>query len=184
MLPETGEPVSLQLMKTYDIHATCIKNIELVSDDLILFNMEVQSDQFDLQSRPYHWRYDFGNFPPLDIAFDSETGLLKELTIFIRKKNVVQGQNAIQMLYVKELEGYPTFDIEMWAKHEYYHDEDSEVIIVLEQSSVWILLKEMDICMKLSVNHELAILFNAKSQFAGFVVNHLEQEHLHLFRNK
>lgn len=109
VVEEPGEDMSLELMKTYNIHSIYIQSIESVSEDLILFNSEMQSNGLNLEARPYHWRCDFGNVPPLDISRDSETGLLKEITIFISKKKVAHNYSYI-CAYSTTIKGYPCFD--------------------------------------------------------------------------
>lgn len=82
--------------KIYDYETRALKQVEKVSDNLTLFNVIIESDSLKLDSRPLHKRYEFGDFPPLDISFDSETGLIKEFTIFIMKADIFSSESLIR----------------------------------------------------------------------------------------
>ncbi len=95
--------MNLTLAKTYPINAISIQNVESVSENLVLLNFELRSDKLHWDARPYHWLYDFGDFPPLDVSFDSETGLLKEMTIFINKQQLQQ-QHSYPLTVLSNIE--------------------------------------------------------------------------------
>ncbi|WPP42615.1 hypothetical protein SK066_06655 [Paenibacillus hunanensis] len=171
--------MSLQLMKTYDVNATCIKSVEAVSEDLILFNIEMRST-LNFDSRPYHWRCDFGNVPPLDLSLDSETGLIKEITVFISKKTLIRDYNC-NCMYSNELKGYPSFNTKIWTKHEYYYDEFLDIGMYLDNSMLNVLLKGRVASVRLEVNNVLDILFDEKNLFIGFVVKNLDSKELYFF---
>ena len=75
--------MSLKLGKTFNLNVRTDKLYEKVSNSLLMFSIVLESESIKLDSRPLHWRFDFGDFPPMDISLDSETGLLKEITVFI-----------------------------------------------------------------------------------------------------
>jgi hypothetical protein len=173
--------MSLKLVKTYSINATCSNNLEKVSENLILFNIEMKSDMLHFDSRPYHWRCDFGDFPPLDISLDSETGILKEITVFINRKDIRKDEEC-KYLFLSNMDGYPAFNTDIWKKNEYYYDEFRDVDISLFNSSLFVSIKKSNINKKLKVNDILDILLDKEGVVAGFVINNLENDEFYLFK--
>ncbi len=161
--------MNLILAKTYPINAISIQNVESVSEDLILLNLELRGDKLHWDARPYHWLYDFGDFPPLDVSFDSETGLLKEMTIFINKQQLQQ-QHSYPLTVLSNIEGYPAFDTTSLSHNSYYYDELADIVVSLADSCLIAARKGVDTSVQLKVTDTLDILLTAQSQFVGFIV--------------
>lgn len=174
--------MSIRLSKTYNLNSNTIKHFEKVSESLILLNITIENESLKLDSRPLHWRYDFGDFPPLDISFDSETGLLKEITIFIKKRDIV-GYNKAEKVDLINIAGLPSFEFEMLKKHEYYYDELCQMEITLYDSTLYICVLDEELQKRILVNEKLSILLNTKEEFIGLEVNHLSSNDLELFRS-
>lgn len=175
--------MGVQLNKTYNFNSNIIKCFEKVSETLILFNITVKNDSVKLVSRPIHFRYDFGDFPPLDISFDSESGLLREITIFINEINI-KSFYKMQEIALINLKGFPSFTFDRIEKHEYYYDEVCQMEIYLSALSLFVCISDKEIHTKIIVNEELDILLNVEDEFIGFVVNHLSINDVEFLKNR
>ena len=174
--------MGVKLNKTYNSDSNIIKYFEKVSETLILFNITVKSDSVKLNSRPIHFRYDFGDFPPLDISFDSESGLLREITIFINEINI-GSYYEIREKDLINLKGFPSFTFDRIEKHEYYYDEVCKIEIYLSDLSLFVCISDKEIQKKIIVNEDLDILLNAGDEFAGFAVNLLSIDDLKFLKS-
>ncbi|MGL4453331.1 MAG: hypothetical protein ACRCTZ_19385 [Sarcina sp.] len=172
----------IRLNKTYNLNSYISKHFEKISESLILLNITLESDSLKLDSRPLHKRYDFGDFPPLDISFDSVTGLVKEITIFINKRNILI-QNNMEKVDLMNLEGYPSFTFDMLKKHEYYYDEVCQMEISLCDSIILVCRLDEEVRKKVIVNEALNILLNDKGEFGGFSLNFLSVNDLQLLNS-
>ncbi|QOR35929.1 hypothetical protein IMX26_03670 [Clostridium sp. 'deep sea'] len=168
--------------KTYDYETRIIKQVDKVSDNLTLFNIALDSDSLNLDSRPIHKRYEFGDFPPLDISFDSETGMLKEFTIFIRKAEVSNIESSISTDLVS-LSGYPCFEFFNLEKHEYYYDEECQIEISIHKSALQINLLTEKIEKVVQINESLSLFLNVGDEFVGFLCSNLTEQDLIDLRN-
>lgn len=173
--------MAIQIDKTYNLNSRIIKYLEKVSENLILFTIEVEADTLMLDSRPLHWRYDFGDFPPLDISFDSETGLIKEITIFINKENIRYGYMT-EDVNLMNLKGFPSISLDVLEKHKYYYDEVCEMEIYLSDSTLSISRLGRIVHKKLLVNEELTILLDEENKFVGLRINNLSIDNVELFK--
>ena len=171
--------MSLKFIKVYDIDSNSSRYIESVSDDLTLLTNEVAANDVNLDSRPYHWRCDFGDFPSLDISIDSETGILKEVTIFIRKSDI-SSNTEIDFLGLPVIYGYPMFNTDIWGKHEFYHDECADVTLSIFGRDLCILKRKTIPVKRLIVNKKLDILIDENSLFIGVVFKDLSEIELSL----
>lgn len=169
--------MGVRLKKIYDLNSDIIKSFERVSGDLVLCNIKVKTEEFNLDSRPLHWRYDFGDFPPLDISFDSESYLLKEITIFVEKKNIDNKSYFEEPRIVSNM-GFPVFDFGMLKKHEYYYDEICEIKILLFDLKLTVYILNKKVEKNVMLNKDLGLLLDADSEFVGFVVYNLSVEDL------
>ena len=169
--------MSIILTKIYQIDSYSYKYFEKASEDLVLFTLEMIGDSLPFDSRPVHWRCDFGDFPPMDISLDSDTGLLKEITIFIKKSEIkkMEGKSHLDAI---ASEGYPTFSTDIWRKHEYYYDESIGVNISTQESSLYLCLSNKKIQCKLKVNEVLDVLLDEQGFFSGFIINNLSNEEM------
>lgn len=169
--------MNFRLKKTYDYETQINKQVENVSDSLTLFNIALESDSLNLDSRPLHKRYEFGDFPPLDISFDSETGMLKEFTIFIRKADVSSSESSISTDLVS-LSGYPCFEFFDLEKHEYYYDEEHQIEISIHEFTLQINLLAEKVEKVVQVNESLSVLLNVRDEFVGFLCSNLTEQDL------
>lgn len=170
--------MTLVLQKVYDIDSNSNRVIESVSEDLVLLTNEVKADTVNFDSRPYHWRCEFGDFPPLDISLDSDTGLLKEITVFIKKRDI--GKDVSALLHLPKSCGYPAFRTDIWRKHEHYYDEYALVEIFVVGESLYIRKQECDPVEILRVNITLDIMVDKNNLFAGLIVRDLTGKELDL----
>lgn len=173
--------MGIRINTMYNIDLWVVKKFEKVSENLILVNIMIESDLLNLDSRPVHCRYEFGDFPPLDISLDSETGLIKEITIFINKENVRCGCIP-ENIDLTNLQGYPSANMEFLKKHEYYYDEVCEMEIYLFDTTLRVCRMDRTIYKKLVVNEELTILLDEENKFVGLSINHLSIENIELFK--
>ena len=173
--------MKIQINKIYKSGLHITKYFEKVSDNLILFNIIVENDSFKLDSRPIHWRYDFGDFPPLDISFDSDTGLIKEITIFINKKNI-RGEYKIEESNLMNLRGFPSFTSDILEKHKYYYDEVCQMEVSLLNSTLSVYLLDKKIQKKIIVNEELNLLLSEENDFIGLKVSCLSIDNLEFLK--
>lgn len=171
----------LSLKKTYNLYSQTTKCLEKISENLTMLNITFETDMFQFDSRPIHKRYDFGDFPPLDISFDSETGLLKEMTIFINIFSISNDFSYKEDILLNQ-NGYPCFDIEMLKKHEYYYDETCQMKISLYESRLLICKSDEVLYKKIIINEETHFFLNDKNEFAGFQVNKLSNDDLQLLK--
>lgn len=174
--------MEIRLNKTYNLNLQIIKYFEKVSENLILLNIILESDSLKWDSRPIHKRYDFGDFPPLDISFDSETGLLKEITIFINKIDISNHHN-IGKIDLMNLGGYPSFTFDMLKKHEYYYDEVCQIEISLNKSTLLICILAEEAYKKIIVNEALNIFLNDRNEFIGFSLKDLSVNDIQLLQS-
>ncbi|MPN45301.1 hypothetical protein SDC9_192868 [bioreactor metagenome] len=173
--------MTIRLNKTYNLNSRIIKRFEKVSENLILLNVTLESDSLKMDSRPLHKRYDFGDFPPLDISFDSETGLIKEITIFVNNRDVLIKHN-IEKVDLINLVGYPSFNFDMLKKHEYYYDEVCQMEILLYDTTLYVCIPDKEVQKKVIVNEMLSMLLNDKDEFIGFSVNCLSVDDIQLLK--
>lgn len=173
--------MTLSLKKTYNLYSQTTKCLEKISENLTMLNITFKIDMFQLDSRPIHKRYDFGDFPPLDISFDSETGLLKEITIFINIFSISSDFSYEEDILLNQ-KGYPCFNIEMLKKHEYYYDETCQMIISLYESRLLICKLNEVLCEKNIINEEINFFLNDKNEFVGFQMNKLSNDDLKLLK--
>ncbi|MCD1259304.1 hypothetical protein B5M42_010695 [Paenibacillus athensensis] len=169
--------MSIKLSKLYQLDSRGYKYFEKVSEDLILFNLEIKGDSLHFDSRPVHWRCDFGDFPPMDISLDSATGLLKEITVFIKKSDIKKQDREIH-LDILASKGYPTFSTDIWKKHEYYYDESVGVNIFILELNLCVCLAKSKIQNKLKVNDVLDVLLDEQDFLSGFIINNLSVDEL------
>lgn len=174
--------MSIRLNKTYNLNSHIIKHFEKASENLILLNITLESDSLKLDSRPIHKRYDFGDFPPLDISIDSETGLVKEITIFINKRNILI-KHDMEKVDLTNLVGYPSFSFDMLKKHEYYYDEVCQMEISICDSTLLVCVLDEEARKKIIVNEALNILLNDRDEFSGFSLNCLSINDLQFLKS-
>jgi len=169
--------MNLKFLKEYDIDSSSSRYFENVSQDLVLLTIELKVDKVNFDSRPFHWRCEFGDFPPLDISVDSETGLLKEVTVFIKRKDVRRNvEGSLSKLPVSY--GYPLFNTDIWGKHEYYYDEFAEVKMLISNVNLSICKHDCTPLKILKVNEKLEIVIDENSFFAGFILRNLTEAEL------
>lgn len=174
--------MNFRFNKTYDYETRITKQVEKVSDSLTLFNIALESDSLNLDSRPLHKRYEFGDFPPLDISFDSETGMLKEFTIFINKDDVSNSESSKSTDLVI-LSGYPCFEFCNLEYHEYYYDEECQIEISIHESALQIILLDKKFAKVVQVNESLSVLIDIENEFVGFLCNNLTEQDLKFLQN-
>lgn len=174
--------MNFQFKKTYDYETRIIKQVEKVSDGLVLFNIVLESDSLNLDSRPLHKRYEFGDFPPFDISFDSETGMLKEFTIFIKKEDVTNSESCKNINF-ESLSGYPCFEFSNLEKNEYYYDEENQVVISICDTTLHISLLDEKVSKVVEINEFLSVLLNTADDFVGFLYDNLTEQDLKILRN-
>lgn len=173
--------MNLILSKTYNFFSSINMAVENISAELILISIELKGHELSFDARPYHWRCDFGDFPPLDISLDSETGLIKEVTIFIRKKDIKITDKS-KKLDLSVLKGYPSFDTSIWEENEYYMDNNLKVDISLSNRDMSILIQSKSPVQILTVNEALDIYFDNQNVFTGFVIKNLADNELNLLK--
>lgn len=169
--------MEFRFKKTYDYETKIIKQVDKVSDSLTLFNIVLESDSLDLDSRPLHKRYEFGDFPPLDISFDSETGMLKEFTIFI-KKDEVSNSEGLRRTDLATFSGYPCFEFCNLEKHESYCDEECHIEISIHESTLLICQLDETVAKVVNINESLSVLLNVDNEFVGFLCGNLTEQDL------
>lgn len=174
--------MEFRFKKTYDYETRLIKQVDKVSDSLALFNIVLESDSLDLASRPLHKRYEFGDFPPLDISFDSETGMLKEFTIFIRKDEIISSE-GLRRTDLVSCSGYPCFEFCNLDKHEYYYDEECLIEISIHESTLLICLLDEKVTKVVNINESLSVLLNVDDKFVGFLCDNLTERDLGELQN-
>lgn len=174
--------MNFRFKKIYDYDTQLIKQIEKVSESLIMFNIALESDSVQFDSRPLHKRYKFGDFPPLDISFDSETGMLREFTIFIKKENIVNCQSS-KVIDLRNSVGYPCFEFINLEKHEYYYDEECQVDISICDANLYIRLLDEDVAKMVRVSDSVIVMLNDKDEFAGFTYDKLSENDLNMLCN-
>lgn len=173
--------MKVQLNKTYNIDSNIIKSFEKVSESLVLFNIVVKSDAVKFDARPIHLRYDFGDFPPFDVSFDSESGLVREITIFINKMDIRELCN-IKENNLLSIRGFPSFIYDEIEKNEYYYDEICKIEIYLSDLSLFVCISEKEIQKKIIMNEDLDILLNERDEFVGVIINNLSIDALKLLK--
>lgn len=174
--------MNFRFKKTYDYETIIVKQVEKVSDSLALLNIALENDSLNLDSRPLHKRYEFGDFPPFDISFDSETGMLKEFTIFVKKEDVTNSESCKNINF-ESLSGYPCFEFCDLEKHEYYYDEECQVVISICDTALHISLLDEEVSKVVKINESLSVLLNAADEFAGFLCDNLTEQDLKILRN-
>lgn len=167
--------MGVKLYKCYEIVSCCDKYFERVGDRLVLLNIELKGSSLTFDSRPYHWRYDYSNIPPLDLSLDSETGLLKEITIFLENDKITSS-NANKSNGLLNMEGYPSFQTDIWEEDEFYYDEKGQVNLQLNQSELEISILGREFLKKLNVNKELDLLMDKNDVFTGFILKNLNED--------
>ncbi len=172
--------MGIKIKKLYNIESFSARSFESVSDELILINLELKADSVYFDSRPFHYRYDFGDFPPLDISFDSETGLLKEITLFV-SKSCLKHDNEAGDIKIHSVTGYPCASTDFLIKNEFYYDEICEMNIALKDSSLSVSQSGSASCKKVIVNENLSILLDESEVITGVVFNNLSNDNLNLF---
>lgn len=173
--------MGIKIRKLYNVESYSIRSFESVSDELILINLDLKSDSLNLDSRPFHYRYDFGDFPPLDISFDSETGLLKEITLFVNKSDLSY-KNQEEKFELLCSEGYPCANTDFLIKHDYYYDEICKMKLSISDSSLSVNQSDRLIHKKIVVNEDLNILIDDSEEIVGLVINNLSAENITLFK--
>lgn len=171
--------MGISINKLYNFESFSDRSFESVSDELILINLELKADLVNFHSRPFHYRYDFGDFPPLDIAFDSETGLLKEITLFV-SKSCLKHDNHAEDIEIYSVTGYPCASTDFLIKHEFYYDEICEMNIILKDSSLSVSQLGSASCKKVIVNENLSILLDESEVITGVMFNNLSSDNLNL----
>jgi len=169
--------ISIKML--YNIESFAIRSVESVSDELILINIELKTESVNFDSRPFHCRYDFGDFPPLDISFDSETGLLKEITLFVNK-SCLRHDNHDGDIKIQSVTGYPCANIDFLEKNEFYYDEVCEMNIILKDSSLSVFHSDSANCKKVIVNETLSLLLDKAETVTGVVFKNLSSDNLDL----
>lgn len=167
--------------KSYPMRTTVIKSYEKISSDLLLFNIMFQLDEFQYDSRPIHKRYEFGDFPPFDVSFDSQTGLLKEITLFIRKGIVNNSDNCNSCNLINK-EGFPCFKFENIVKNEFYYDENVDVNINIVNDVLVVQINKGEQSYEINIDKHLKILLNNEEEFLGFKYFCLESEMLEMLK--
>jgi hypothetical protein len=176
--------MELVVNKLYDIQSSSNINVESVAEDLVLVNLELTLDSYKFdkfKTRPLHCLYYFGDFPPLDISFDSETGLLKEITFFTDKSSL-KHENIIGNVEYQNVIGYPCFNTEFAEKHESYYTETCEIIITLRELSLSVARTNRLSSKKVIVNENLSILLDEKEALTGVEINNICKDSLNLFK--
>jgi len=171
--------MDLVVKKLYDIQSYSTINVESVSEELVLIDLELQPDSINFDSRPLHCRYDFGDFPPLDISFDSETGLLKEITLFVSKSYLKHEKEVRDVEYQNAI-GYPCMNTEFVVKNEFYYDEICEIIITRRELSLSVVRANRVSSLKVIVNENLSILLDESEALTGVEFNNLSKDNLNL----
>jgi hypothetical protein len=159
-------------------------NVESVSEDLVLVNLELTLDSYKFdkfKTRPLHCLYYFGDFPPLDISFDSETGLLKEITLFV-KKSILKHDSITGNVEHQNVIGYPCFNTEFVEENESYYDVFCEMIITLRELSLSVARADHASSKKVSVNENLSILLDEKETLTGVEFNNIGKAYLDLLK--
>lgn len=172
--------MEIKVKKLYNIESFSTINFESVSDELILINLELKADSVNFDARPFHCRYDFGDFPPLDISFDSETGLLKEITLFV-SKSCLKHDNEVGNVKTHNVTGYPCASTDFLIKNEFYYDEICEMDIALQESSISVSHLASASCKRVVVNENLSILLDESEVIIGVVIDNLSSDNLNLF---
>ena len=177
--------MELVVNKLYDIQSCSVLNVESVSEDLVLVNLALTLDSYKFdkfKTRPLHCLYDFErNIPPLDISLDSETGLLKENTLFV-KKPILKHENIIGNVEYQNVIGYPCFNTEFAEKHESYYTETCEIIITLRELSLSVARTNRLSSKKVIVNENLSILLDEKEALTGVEINNIGKAYLDLLK--
>ena len=171
--------MTLRLNKTYNLYVKNSKSLEKISQDMTMLNIDFEGDIISFDDRPAHMRFEFGACPPLDISFDSVTGLLKEITVFIEDDKISRNVRWKQEEFNTE-NGYPCFDINMLEKHQYYYEETCELEIILYESILVICKLNQIPYKQIFINEEVYIYLNSQNQFIGVQVNNLSSEDLKL----
>jgi hypothetical protein len=171
--------MELIVKKLYDIQSFSTINVESVSEELVMINLELKPDSINFDSRPLHCRYDFGDFPPLDISFDSETGLLKEITLFV-SKSYLKNENEIGDVEYQKVIGYPCMNTEFMVKNEFYYDEICEIIITRRELSLSVGRANRKSSKKVIVNENLSILLDESEVVTGVEFSNLSKDNLNL----
>jgi hypothetical protein len=174
--------MDFRFKKSYDYYTQTIIQVGKVSGNLILLNIALESYSLKLDSRPLHKRYKFGDFPPLDVSFDSETGMIKELTIFIRKKDIDISKSSKKVDSIISL-GYPCFEFSNLEKHEYYYDEECKAEILVYGSTLDVRLFDEQVQGIVQVNDSLSIILNNENKYIGFLYNKLTEDAVNLLIN-
>jgi hypothetical protein len=159
-------------------------NVESVSEDLVLVNLELTLDSYKFdkfKTRPLHCLYYFGDFPPLDISFDSETGLLKEITLFV-KKSILKHDSITGNVEHQNVIGYPCFNTEFVEENESYYTETCEIIITLRELSLSVARTNRLSSKKVIVNENLSILLDEKETLTGVEINNIGKAYLDLLK--
>ncbi len=176
--------MELVVNKLYDIQSFSNINVESVAEDLVLVNLELTLDSYKFdkfKTRPLHCLYYFGDFPPLDISFDSETGLLKEITLFV-KKSILKHDSITGNVEHQNVIGYPCFNTEFVKENESYYDVFCEMIITLRELSLSVARADHASSKKVSVNENLSILLDEKETLTGVEFNNIGKAYLDLLK--
>lgn len=177
--------MELVVNKLYDIQTCSVLNVESVSEDLVLVNLALTLDSYKFDkfaTRPLHCLYDFErNIPPLDISLDSETGLLKEITLFV-KKPILKHDSITGNVEHQNVIGYPCFNTEFVEENESYYDVFCEMIITLRELSLSVARADHASSKKVSVNENLSILLDEKEMLMGVEFNNIGKAYLDLLK--
>lgn len=167
----------IRAKKIHSIPSNSIRNIERIDKNFLLINIWIKQETFETVSRTLYGLYYFDDVPPLEMGFDSKTGLLKEVTIFVEPPKICR-QKSMDNIPLWETDGQPAADLSFARKGQYYYDEICDIEIHCCSREFWFFLKNHALFRKIHINKDLSILLDSEDHFIGAVMQNLSQEEI------
>jgi len=175
--------MGLLLARTINSAETSNRSLEHMGHQFVLVTINMSAfltDTTHLLPRPYHWRLADGKNPPLDVSIDSQSGLIREITVFLADKKFEQN---VSQSRCRSSKGHPVFETTSWTEDEYYIDEEGVVGVTLYNNDVYCSFSGLNVDNCLDIDDKLRCLFTSENVLEGFVFKDLDQQEMKVLKD-
>lgn len=147
------------------------RKMESMGRGLLLVKIESSSKS----QAPYHFLFENGKKPPLDVALNVSNGMIDYIKFFLQDEKVLKGNKIVG---IEEIEGNVEISIAEFDKENYQTFIESDFEISLKDNSIYVSRCEMLPKKAVSLSANTSILFTEDNDFVGLVLSEITVDEL------
>ncbi len=147
------------------------RKMESMGRGLLLVKIECSSKS----QAPYHFLFENGKKPPLDVALNASNGIIDYIKFFLQDEKVLKGNKVVA---IEEVEGIVEISIDEFDKENYQIFIESDFEISLKDNSIYVSRREMLPKKSVYLSANTSILFTEDNDFVGLVLGEITVDEL------